>query len=102
MSILNRLGLTRSPGRCGLAAIWTDAAISGRQRIRISKTAPPAGRDSSSCLPGWKTSAPTRRREADEGFPAERLAAQHAQIFRRLEAAERPARVIAFPGSRSH
>src|SRR5213075_3472379 len=35
--------------------------------------------------------------EADEAFPPERLAAQHAQIFRRLEAAERPARVIAFP-----
>jgi hypothetical protein len=35
--------------------------------------------------------------EADENFPAERLAAQSAQIFRRLEAAERPARVIAFP-----
>jgi hypothetical protein len=37
------------------------------------------------------------RTDADDSFPAERLAAQHAQIFRRLEAAERPARVIAFP-----
>ena len=35
--------------------------------------------------------------EADEVFPAERLAAQQAQILRRLEALERPARVIAFP-----
>lgn len=35
--------------------------------------------------------------EADEAIPAERLAAQQAQIVRRLEAAERPARVIAFP-----
>jgi hypothetical protein len=35
--------------------------------------------------------------EADAAFPAERLAAQQAQIFRRLEASERPARVIAFP-----
>jgi hypothetical protein len=35
--------------------------------------------------------------DADEAIPAERLAAQQAQIFRRLEAAERPARVIAFP-----
>jgi len=35
--------------------------------------------------------------EADESFSPERLATQHAQIFRRLEAAERPARVIAFP-----
>jgi hypothetical protein len=35
--------------------------------------------------------------EADAAFPAERLAAQQAQIFKRLEAAERPARVIVFP-----
>lgn len=35
--------------------------------------------------------------EADEMFPAERLAAQQVQILRRLEAAEHPARVIAFP-----
>lgn len=35
--------------------------------------------------------------EADEAFPAEKLAAQHAHILRRLEAMERPARVIAFP-----
>ena len=35
--------------------------------------------------------------EADEAFPAERLTAQQAQIMRRLEAMERPARVIAFP-----
>ena len=35
--------------------------------------------------------------QADEAFPPERLAAQQAQIFRRLEALERPARIIAFP-----
>jgi hypothetical protein len=35
--------------------------------------------------------------DADAAFPAERLAAQQAQILRRLEAAGRPARVIAFP-----
>jgi hypothetical protein len=35
--------------------------------------------------------------EADEAFPAERLAAQHAQIMRRVDAAGRPAKVIAFP-----
>jgi hypothetical protein len=39
----------------------------------------------------------TLRIEADEAFPAERLAAQQAQIARRLETLERPARVIAFP-----
>ena len=37
------------------------------------------------------------RSEADEAFPAERLAVQQAQIARRLETLERPARVSAFP-----
>jgi hypothetical protein len=37
------------------------------------------------------------RAEADAAFPADRLAVQQAQIARRLEALERPARVIAFP-----
>ena len=37
------------------------------------------------------------RAEADEAFPAERLAVQQAQIARRLETLERPARVIVFP-----
>ena len=39
----------------------------------------------------------TLRAEADDAFPAERLAVQQAQIARRLETLERPARVIAFP-----
>jgi hypothetical protein len=37
------------------------------------------------------------RTEADEAFPADRLTIQQAQIARRLETLERPARVIAFP-----
>ena len=37
------------------------------------------------------------RDEADELLTAERLAVQQAQIARRLESLERPARVIAFP-----
>ncbi len=37
------------------------------------------------------------RDEADEAFSGERLAIQQAQIARRLETLERPARVIAFP-----
>ena len=39
----------------------------------------------------------TLRVEADEAFTPERLAVQQAQIARRLEALDRPARVIAFP-----
>ncbi len=34
---------------------------------------------------------------ADRAFPNERLTAQHAQILRRLEQLDEPARVIAFP-----
>ena len=37
------------------------------------------------------------RAEADEAFSAERLTVQQAQIARRLETLERPARVLAFP-----
>lgn len=37
------------------------------------------------------------RTEADEAFPADRLVTQQALVMRRLEALERPARVIAFP-----
>jgi hypothetical protein len=37
------------------------------------------------------------RDEADEAFTGERLALQQAQVARRLETLERPARVIAFP-----
>lgn len=37
------------------------------------------------------------RSDADAAFPVERLAAQQAQITRRLEAMEHPARVLAFP-----
>ena len=37
------------------------------------------------------------REDIEVAFPEERFAAQQAQIFKRLEAAERPARVIVFP-----
>jgi len=47
----------------------------------------------------WLDSVRTTGIEAgDAMFPAERLTAQQAQIFRRLEQLESPARVIAFPG----
>jgi hypothetical protein len=98
VSILNRLRLTAHLDDAGLAAVWTDASASGsRQRhAHLESCAPCRARFSelSSWLESVRTDATT---EADDSFPAERLAAQHALIFRRLEAAERPARVIAFP-----
>lgn len=45
-------------------------------------------------LDGMRTEA---HAEADEIFTRERLATQEAQIFRRLESLEHPARIIAFP-----
>jgi hypothetical protein len=39
----------------------------------------------------------TGMEDADAAFPAERLAAQEAQILRRLEQIDRPARVLSFP-----
>jgi len=39
---------------------------------------------------------------ADEVFPPERLALQHAQIMRRLEQIDAPPRVIAFPAQAVH
>jgi hypothetical protein len=98
VSIRNRLKLTAHLDDAGLTTIWSDASTSGvrPQHPHLESCAACRTRfaELSSWLATLQTDATT---EADDAFPAERLAAQHAQIFRRLEAAERPARVIAFP-----
>ena len=93
MSILNRLRLSAHLDDAALAAIWTDGRLSHPHlddciacRARFT--------DFSVWLESIRVDAIT---QADESFSAERLAAQQAQIFRRLEAVGRPARVIAFP-----
>lgn len=98
MSIIDRLRLSAHLDEAALVSLWTDAALG---------TAPAAHPHLERCTPcrnrfaelaSWLDSVRADAvAEADEHFPAERLAAQSAQIFRRLEAAERPARVIAFP-----
>jgi hypothetical protein len=100
VSLLNRLGLNRHVTDADLIAVWTDSRLGG---------APPTAagthvRECSACrtrltaLTSWLESLRTdARQEADEAFPRERLMAQQAQILRRLEAMERPARVLAFP-----
>ena len=79
-----------------------SSTICGRAATRRARPAPrrpaPHCRARFAAFDGWldevrTTPAPRRTRR----FPAERLAAQQAQILRRLEALERPARVIAFP-----
>lgn len=98
MSILNRLSLGGHLDDAALAAIWTDASVAGGEpahphlagcaqcRVRMDGFA--------TWMDGLRLDAVS---EADEAFPADRLAAQHAHVMRRIEAAERPARVIAFP-----
>jgi hypothetical protein len=81
-----------------LVSLWTDRALGTAPAAHphLERCAPCRTRfaELSAWLDGIRADAVA---EADEHFPAERLAAQSAQIFRRLEVAERPARVIAFP-----
>src|SRR5688572_26099268 len=97
--MLDRLGLKRHVTDADLTTVWADA--------RLGESTTAAGthvRECAACrarlaslstwLDGLRADA---RQQADEAFPRERLAAQQAQILRRLEAMERPARVLAFP-----
>ncbi len=98
MSILNRLRLNHHLDDAALAAIWTDGSIAGgalpHPHLQVCAACRARFAAFSEWLGDLRQEAGT---EADAAFPPERLAAQHAQIFRRLEAAGRPARVIAFP-----
>jgi hypothetical protein len=98
VSILNRLRLHRHLDDAALAAIWTDCALGSGPVLHphFQECAPCRTRFDafSGWLEGLRIEATA---EASDVFTAERLATQQAQIFRRIEAAERPARVIAFP-----
>lgn len=98
MSILDRL-TNRHLDDAALAELWTVAA-SDTQGV----TAEPHLQHCAECRVRFSAFATWMEdirdeavAEAEAAFPAERLAAQQAQIFRRIEAAERPARVIVFP-----
>jgi hypothetical protein len=98
VSILDRLRLSGHLDDAAFAAIWTDAAVDGAQPSHPHLQACPACRSRFGLFTSWLTDVRSdAAAEVDELFPAERLVAQHAQVLRRLEAAERPARVIAFP-----
>lgn len=100
MSLLNRLGLNRHVTEADLIAVWADMRLGEPPQTAAGAhvrdcTACRARLTSLSCwLDGLRTDA---RLEADEAFPRERLAIQQGQILRRLEAMERPAKVLAFP-----
>lgn len=96
VSILRR---TSHLDDAAFAEMWTNALADGQ-----TPADQPHLRECAECrlrftsFSNWMEELRTEAlTEADEVLSPERLAAQQAQIFRRLEAAERPARVIAFP-----
>jgi hypothetical protein len=98
--MFSRLGLKRHVSDADLAAVWTDARLGApAQTAAAAHVRECAGcRARLSSLSAWLDGLRTdARREAEEVFTREHLAAQQAQIFRRLEAMERPAKVLAFP-----
>ncbi len=115
MSILNRMIARRHLDDATLVGIWTAAGEAdgrpapGRPEDRGTDVSgePAEAAHLVTChectaryeaLCSWlQTVRDEAVEEADAAFPPERLAAQQALILRRLEAAERPARIIAFP-----
>jgi hypothetical protein len=98
VSILNRLIPNGHHDDAALARIWATAAASGEPAVDDHLNTCSLCRARFDAFCDWTEDLRTDAvAEADAAFPAERLAAQQAQIFRRLEALERPARVIAFP-----
>ena len=106
MSILSALRSGRHPDDRAIAELWS-ARSTGSGEESLWQGALPIDAHVRACgrcrgryeaLAEWLDDSRAEAiREADEVFTAERLVAQHAQILRRLEALDRPARVIAFP-----
>ena len=91
MSLLERLGQGHLNDDT-FARLWTDGATDPHLE-RCAEC-----RQRFAAFTQWIGGvAETMRDEADEVLTPERLAAQQAQIARRIEALDRPARVLAFP-----
>jgi hypothetical protein len=100
VSILNRLSLRRHLDDAALAAIWTERAAPGgggsAEAAHLDACVDCRARYAA--FAAWLDDLRFEARaEADQAFPPDRLALQQLQITRRLEALERPARVIPFP-----
>ena len=97
MSILSRM--TSHLDDAALAELWTNALADGETpSVHPHLQACAECRLRYTSFSNWLTDLRLEAtEEAEAGLTPERLAAQQAQIFRRLEAAERPARVITFP-----
>lgn len=97
MALLDRL-TNRHLSETALAAAWADARLDGSEPGHPHLAACPACRARLAELSTWLDDVRDDAvAAADAAFPPERLAAQHGQIFRRLEAVGRSARVIVFP-----
>lgn len=95
MSLLERLGRGHLSD-VQLAKYWTELQAKGSVDPHLA--ACEACRARYAEFERWVTGLGDElRSDADEAFTADRLAIQQAQIARRLETLERPARVIAFP-----
>ncbi len=98
MSILERFAANRHLDDDVLAEIWSAAASEGRTATHPHLTSCAHCRSRYAAFTQWLDDVSVdARAEADDAFSVERLAAQQAGIARRLEALDRPARVIAFP-----
>jgi hypothetical protein len=98
VSILSRFAVNRHLDDSALAEIWSTAAFEGRGAAHPHLSACSECRARLDAFSEWLDDLRVEARvEADEMLTSERLAAQQSAIFRRLEAMERPARVIAFP-----
>jgi hypothetical protein len=98
VSILSRFASRRHLDDTAIAEIWSAAAAEGATPAHPHLRSCAHCRTRFAAFVGWLDELRDgAHAEADAAFPPERLAAQQAQILRRLEALERPARVIAFP-----
>lgn len=98
MSLLSRNRAPRHLGDGQFADIWSAAAASGQPVADPHLAACAQCRARYAAFTGWLDRIhDDAMGEVEDAFPPERLAAQQAQVMRRLEALERPARVIAFP-----
>jgi hypothetical protein len=98
LSRISRNSATRHLGDDEFAELWSTAVVGGPPVADPHLAACAQCRSRYAAFTGWLDRIHDDAiGEAEGAFPPERLAAQQAQVMRRLEALERPARVIAFP-----
>jgi hypothetical protein len=98
VSLLNRSGAIRHLSDDRFADIWSAAVASGQPAADGHLADCAQCRARYAAFTAWLDRIQSDALgEAEEAFPPERLAMQQAQVMRRLEGLERPARVIAFP-----